>query len=321
MNRIMNILGVDIGGTKCAVIYGIYEDGEVTIADKIKFPTTEVKETIEEIIASLKTIMQRNDLSPQNTSSVGISCGGPLDSVRGIVMSPPNLPGWDNIRITEIIEDRIGVKAKLQNDANAGALAEWHFGAGKGTRNMVFLTCGTGLGGGIIADGHLYEGSNGNAGEFGHIRMNDFGPVGYGKSGSFEGFVSGSGIAQLARSMISEKLQRGEKVAWCNADELDKVTAKKVAEEAKKGDELAKRIYNVSGYFLGKGLSIIIDILNPEMIVIGGIYSRCTDLMEPAMNEAMHREALSNSLEICRIVPAALGESIGDYAAISVGVL
>lgn len=315
-----NLLGVDIGGTKCAVIYGICENEEILIKDKIKFPTTKVEETIGSILDSLEEMMRRHDLTPQNTDAVGISCGGPLDSVKGIVMSPPNLPGWDNVPITRMVEKRTGVKARLQNDANAGALAEWRFGAGRGTRNMIFMTFGTGLGGGIIADGHLYEGSNGNAGEFGHIRMSDFGPVGYGKSGSFEGFVSGGGIAQLAKSMLKERFQRGEKVAWCQPNELEEVTARKVAEEAFGGDPLARKIYETSGRFLGCGLSIVIDILNPEMIVLGGIYSRCKDLMEPAMREALGSEALDNAYRVCRIVPALLGENVGDYAALSVAI-
>jgi glucokinase len=315
-----NLLGVDVGGTKCAVIYGRRDGSKIEIVDKVKFPTTNVDETLENILKSLEEVMSRNGLSPENTEAVGVSCGGPLDSSKGIVMSPPNLPGWDDIHITEMIQKRIGVKAKLQNDANAGALAEWHFGAGKGTRNMVFMTFGTGLGGGIIADGKLIEGANGNAGEFGHIRMAEYGPVGYGKSGSFEGFVSGSGIAQLAKLKANEKFQRGEKVSWCTPDTVNQVTAKTVAEAAFAGDEIAKEIYEISGSFLGKGLSIAIDIINPEVIVLGGIFSRSKELMVDAMNRELRKEALSNALNVCRIVPAALGESIGDYAALSVAI-
>ncbi len=320
MDMLKNLLGVDIGGTKCAVIYGKYDDGNLTVEDKIKFPTADVDKTIGKILESLGQIMERNSLTSENTEAVGVSCGGPLDSARGIIMSPPNLPGWDDIPIVELIKNRTGIKTKLLNDANAGALAEWHLGAGKGTKNMVFMTFGTGLGGGMILDGRLYEGSNGNAGEFGHIRMADFGPVGYGKSGSFEGFASGSGIAQLAKSMLKEKFQRGEKVSWCKPDEINSVTAKTVADLAFQGDELARRVFEISGTFLGKGLSVVIDTINPEVIVLGGVFSRCQQLLENSMRESLAAEALPNALGICEIKAAALGESIGDFAALSVAI-
>lgn len=120
---------------------------------------------------------------------VGISCGGPLNSTAGIIEGPPNLPGWNNVKIADILTSHYGVFASLQNDANACAVAEWKFGAGKGAQNMIFLTFGTGLGAGLILNGRLYSGTNDNAGEIGHIRLEEFGPSGYGKSGSFEGFA------------------------------------------------------------------------------------------------------------------------------------
>ena len=174
------LLGVDIGGTKCAVILGLSNVGGIEIKDKVSFPTTGVDSTIADIETSIEDVLKRNMLNSRDVSAIGISCGGPLDSTAGIVMSPPNLPGWDNIPIVRILSERFGIPAALHNDANASALAEWTFGAGKGTKNMVFLTFGTGLGAGLIIDGKLYTGTNDNAGELGHIRLNQFGPVGYG---------------------------------------------------------------------------------------------------------------------------------------------
>lgn len=157
------------------------------------------------------------------------------------------------------------------------------------------------------------------AGEVGHIRLSDNGPVGYGKSGSFEGFCSGGGIAQLARSMALERLQMGEKVSFCGGlDSLDGIDARVVAEAAKRGDGLALEIYRICGKHLGQGLSIIVDILNPEIVVIGSIFARCEALLEPAAAEIMERECLALSRGICRVVPAGLGESIGDFAALAV---
>lgn len=314
-----NILGVDIGGTKCAVTYGRQDGSQLEIVDKVSFQTTSCPETIEGLKESIRTVMLRNGLTSENTYSIGISCGGPLDSATGVVMSPPNLPGWDNIPIVSILSEEFGIKAAIHNDANACALAEWTFGAGRGSRNMAFLTFGTGLGAGLILDGKLYSGTNDNAGELGHIRLNDFGPVGYGKSGSFEGFCSGGGIRQLAQSLVKERLQMGGKVSWCPDGDVEKITAKIVAEAAREGDDLAKEIFEISSRYLGVGLSILIDIINPEVIVIGSIYARNEGMMKPIMDKVISREALPLAAKVCRVVPAELGEAIGDYAALSVG--
>ena len=186
-----------------------------------------MENTLDNIFATIEKILEKNRLSPQDISAAGISCGSPMDSKKGLILSPPNLPGWDEIQIVKIIETRFGIKTKLQNDANACAIAEWRFGAAKGYENAVFLTFGTGMGAGMILNGRIYEGTNGMAGEVGHTRLSGFGPVGYGKSGSFEGFCSGGGIAQLAKTKVTEKLQMGEKVSFCNGfDELDKLNAK-----------------------------------------------------------------------------------------------
>lgn len=314
---IQQLLGIDIGGTKCAVIFGIDTDGVISIADKVRFDTADVQTTIGRIISELKGMCARHSLDASNTRGIGISCGGPLDSRKGLVMSPPNLPGWDNIPIVKLVEDATGIPASLQNDANACALAEWKYGAGRGTRNMVFLTFGTGLGAGLVLDGRLYSGTNDNAGELGHIRLSEFGPVGYGKAGSVEGFASGGGIAQLAASAVKEKLMMGQKVAWCPDGDLSAITARTVAEAAKAGDELAKSVYRTSATYLGRALAMVIDMLNPEVIAIGSIFVRAEELIRPFMQAAIERDALPGAAAVCKVKPAELGESIGDIAALS----
>jgi len=314
---IQQLLGIDIGGTKCAVIFGIDTDGVISIADKVRFDTTDVQTTIGRILSELKGMCARHSLDASNTRGIGISCGGPLDSRKGLVMSPPNLPGWDNIPIVKLVEDATGIPASLQNDANACALAEWKYGAGRGTRNMVFLTFGTGLGAGLVLDGRLYSGTNDNAGELGHIRLSEFGPVGYGKAGSVEGFASGGGIAQLAASAVKEKLMMGQKVAWCPDGDLSAITARTVAEAAKAGDELAKSVYRTSATYLGRALAMVIDMLNPEVIAIGSIFVRAEELIRPFMQAAIERDALPGAAAVCKVKPAELGESIGDIAALS----
>lgn len=291
------LLGIDIGGTKCALVRAEVVDGQVRIVEKRRFETRGVTETLDEIFRTA------DELLPFD--AIGISCGGPLDEERGVIMSPPNLPGWNGVTIVEMLNSRFGVPVKLLNDANACALAEWRFGAGKGTRNMVFLTFGTGLGAGIILDGELYSGTNGNAGEVGHIRLTDGGPVGFGKAGSFEGFCSGGGISKLNALMNPEEGCEG-------------IDAKALAERARAGDAKALAVFEKSAEMLGKGLAIIADVLNPERIVIGSVFARAEDLFRPRMERVLESEALAESLSVLRVVPAELGEQIGDFAAVAV---
>lgn len=301
------LTGIDIGGTKCAVLTG---DGE-NIIERISFPTTNVTDTLSAIYAAVEKVGCGD--------AIGVSCGGPLDSERGVILSPPNLPGWDNIDIVRELTQRFSVPAGLENDANACTLAEWRFGAGRGSKNMIFLTFGTGMGAGLILDGRLYRGTSGMAGEIGHVRMERFGPCGYGKAGSFEGFCSGGGIRQIGQTVAREKLQTGQTVGFCqSADDLDRITAKSIAEAAAGGDADAIRVYEICGEKLGQGLSVLIDVLNPEKIVIGSIYERSGALLKTSMEAAIEREALAASRSVCRIVPAELGDSVGDFAAIVV---
>lgn len=313
------ILGVDIGGTKTAVVCAQEKGSSIKIMDKSVFGTTTVRDTIENIVIHIRNMAAKNNLQTTDFSAIGISCGGPLDSRNGIIMSPPNLPGWKDIHIVDILKKEFGIPCAIQNDANACALAEWKYGAGIGTRNMVFLTFGTGLGAGLILDGELYSGTNDNAGEVGHIRLSEFGPVGYGKQGSFEGFASGSGIAQLAQAKLVERYQQGIETDWCPYEKIGEVTARMIAEYAAEGDELSIEVIRTSAIYLGKGLSILVDLLNPECIVIGSIYTRNVDMFYPVVKDVMEKEALRLSSRVCQIKPAKLGDNIGDYAAISIG--
>lgn len=314
------ILGFDIGGTKCAIITAEYDGENISIISKEKIET-DLNISPNKMIGRMITLADKMTYE-QKIERIGISCGGPLDSKKGIIMSPPNLSGWDNVEIVKQIKSYYGVPTYLQNDANACAVAEWKFGAGKGAKNMVFMTFGTGLGAGLILDGKLYSGINDNAGEVGHIRLSDFGPVGYGKSGSFEGFCSGNGIAQLGYMMALEKAQMGKypeyfKKGYTQAD----VTAKTIADAADNGDQTALDVYRICGEYLGKGLSILIDLLNPEVIVIGSIFARSHNLLWEPAKKVIEKEALSLSAKCCRVVPAVLGEQIGDYAAIATAFL
>lgn len=317
-------IGIDIGGTKCSVVS--VDVLKITLDPGEDFLTKDVYETnaydptemMNKFCSSIDAIIKNHQNTGDELAGIGISCGGPLDSKRGLIQCPPNLPGWDNVPIVDILKEKYHCPVVLENDANACGVAEWRFGAAKGYKNVIFLTFGTGLGAGLILDGKLYSGTNDMAGEVGHVRLFDYGPVGYGKAGSWEGFCSGGGIAQLAKMKLTEALQQNSLPSWCpSAAEIESVTAKSVADAANAGDAIAKEIYKESGAALGRGLSILIDILNPEMIVIGSIYQRAGHLLAPYAQEEIRRNALRRSAEVCRVVPAKLENSIGDYAAVA----
>jgi glucokinase len=317
------IVGLDIGGTKCAVVLARLECG-INIIDKIKFATESengFEVTKAKLFQAIYDIIERNRLKITNICSIGVSCGGPLDSRKGMILCPPNLPGWVNIPFVPMLEEEFKIPAFVQNDANACALVEWKLGAGKGTENMMFLTMGTGMGGGIIAEGRLLVGASNMGGEVGHIRIEEDGPVGFGKHGSFEGFCSGGGIARLAQILAEEAIKLGKPVAWAKThEEITALDTKRLADYAKSGDKDAKEVFRIVGEKLGKGLAYFIDILNPEMIVIGSIFVRCEELLRPSMEAIIEKECIRYSKEVCKIVPAGTGEQIGDLASIMVAV-
>ncbi len=315
----MYILGFTIGGTKCSVLTARTESGEIHLLRK-EILATDFEISAYEMIDRLMDAADR--LLERKPDKIGISCGGPLDSVQGVILSPPNLPEWDRIEIAKHIRERYGAPVRLQNDANACALAEWKFGAGVGCKNMIFLTFGTGLGAGLILNGALYEGTNGNAGEVGHIRLAEQGPVGYRKAGSFEGFCSGGGIARLGYTEAMKSIEKGEYPLYFKEGMSEKaISAKSIADAAEQGDRTARDVYKISGKYLGRGLSVLIDILNPERIVIGSIFERSGGLLLEAMQEELKNEALPLSNSCCQVVSAKLSEKLDDYAAIATALI
>lgn len=312
------LAGVDIGGTKCAVVLGRPTGDTIDILAKTRFPTPPTfAQTLEQIVASLEALLAQH---PRDAlAAIGVSCGGPLDSRAGLVLSPPNLPGWDRVDVIGPLQAHFSAPAALQNDANACALAEWKWGAGRGCRNIIFLTFGTGMGAGLILDGRLYSGTNDLAGEVGHIRLAPDGPIGYGKAGSFEGFCSGGGIANLARTLAEQHLATGCPPAYCPTPaDLPRITAETVGTAAQHGDPTALEVFRIAGQALGRGLAVLVDILNPERIIIGSIFGRQRSLLEPPALETLRAEALPGALAVCAIVPAGLGEQVGDYASLAI---
>lgn len=314
-------IGMDIGGTKCAVLAGTKD---VQVLERIEIPTDHTmlpEDYIMERLVPLCCSLIEKYKERGTFQAMGISCGGPLDDRRGIIMSPPNLPGWDEVHIAKMLEEAVGLPVYLQNDANACAIAEWKFGAGIGSRNMIFMTFGTGMGAGLILDGRLYSGTNGMAGEAGHIRLAEQGPEGYGKAGSFEGFCSGGGIKNLCRLMAKERFQ-GEGICILGKEySPEEVTAKLVFHAAREGDTFSVEVVQECARYLGRGLAVLVDILNPEKIVLGSIFVRGEDLLRETMEACLRTEVLPASGSVCEVVPASLGEAIGDVAALSVAIV
>lgn len=323
----MNVIGFDIGGTKSAVLIANASEDSIEFYGRKEISTTSDWRYILDTLCEQAFVMAEKHQIDLNAAAeewrrtgtptciVGISCGGPLSVERKMILSPPNLPGWDEVPVVEYLEERLLIPAYMENDADACALAEWRYGAGKGFNNVIFLTFGTGLGAGLILGGRLYRGAAGMAGEVGHIRMEKDGPIGYGKKGSLEGFCSGGGIGRLAVQYVEDAKKYGRTPAFA-ADENTVITAKVVAEAAKNGDPDALQIYRISGGEFGRGLSILIDVLNPDCIVAGSIYTRCQPLLDEAMHAEIEKETLLQSRNACRIKPAELGEQIGDYGAV-----
>lgn len=312
-------IGVDIGGTKTAVVLSM--EPPVALA-RIEFPTLPdqgPERALALIKESIHRLIRSSEINPAQIRRIGVSCGGPLDQASGVIQSPPNLATWVDIPITSILQNEFTIDCRIENDANAGAIAEHRFGAGRGVRHMVFLTMGTGLGAGVIADNRLLRGASGNAGEIGHVRLSASGPVGYNKAGSVEGWASGGGVAKVAAEEVANAIRAGKATSLIARLQQDgALSAKDVAEAAQSGDELAKRIIEQTGIRLGEALAILIDLFNPERIVIGGLAMRLGECLLAPARMTMEREALPASAKACRVVPAELGERIGDVAAICV---
>ncbi|WP_221029067.1 ROK family protein [Actomonas aquatica] len=295
-------LGIDIGGTKVALCRW-RPQGRLQRLDE--FPSAGPDETFENIGARLRGRL------PRDLVAIGIACGGPLDAKRGLILSPPNLPGWDEVPITRLLTHLTGAPSFLVNDANANALAEWRFGAGRDCDSLIYLTAGTGMGAGIVLNGRLVTGANGNAGEVGHWRLAARGPEGYHKRGSFEGYCSGGALPELVQYLPTAERPADWRV-WRQAHP----TAKAIGRAADAGDATAQAVLRLSGEKLGAALALLIDALDPECIVAGNLYRRCRRWLEPAMRRVINAEALSPGAQTCSIRSARLGERIGDYGAI-----
>ena len=310
------IVGIDIGGTKLATVVA---DGTGTILKKIRKPTSAERgphHAVESLLEMVGETIRLAELKRENISGIGVSCGGPLDTKTGVVYSPPNLPGWDAFPLKESIEAEFHVPTIIENDANASALAEWRFGGGRGYNYVLYMTMSTGIGGGIVANGQIYHGANDSAGEVGHQILLPDGPLcGCGQRGCLEALCSGPAIARRAREVIRE--QPNTAILKLADGEIAQVKSEHVLEAARTGDSLAMSLMEETGYYMGWGIANLVNILNPEIVLIGTIAVAAGDLLLDPIRRTVADMAMQRPAEAVKIMPADLGDAVGDLAAIS----
>jgi glucokinase len=308
------IAGIDIGGTKIAVALADTTGELLALA---RFPTRlelGPHRVLDNAVAELERMSA--ELGGARPSAVGIGCGGPLDRRRGVILSPPNLPGWDEFPVVEIVERALGVPTLLDNDANASALGEHRHGAGRGLSNLVYVTISTGIGGGIILGGELFYGLADGAGEVGHIPvLLDDGPrCGCGARGCLESLCSGTSIARRARERL---LAGGQSSLLSN--HLEGVTAKAVAEAAREGDSLAQDVWDETIRYLAHGLSSVIVTLAPEAIILGGGVASAGEQLLAPLRRLLAERVKILPVEEVRILQASLGGDSGIHGALILG--
>lgn len=297
------VLALDIGGTKLAagVVTG---DGRVLSRAIIPARAQEGPwSMIERHIELGRQVVAEAGIEWSGLAGIGIACGGPLDPEAGIILSPPSLPGWDRIPLVDTVSERLGLPTAVENDATAGALAEWWFGAGRsrGVNDLIYLTISTGIGGGLVLGGRLYTGVAGNAGELGHLTVHyDGRQCGCGRRGCLEAYASGTNIAARAR----EAIETGEPSSLRDAPT---VTAKEVAAHALAGDPLAVRIWDETMAMLGSGLANVLDIFNPALVVLGGGVTRVGDQLLVPVRDAALRDAMGPARDAADIILTELG--------------
>jgi len=306
------VAGIDIGGTKIAVALAA-PGGRVISSTRFR---TRVEAgphaVLEDAVAEIKRML---GAAGTKLTAIGVGCGGPLDRQKGLILSPPNLPGWDEFPIMSLLEERLGAPVRLDNDANAAALGERAYGAGRGLDDLVYITISTGIGGGLIVGGKIVHGVGDGAGEVGHMTvLPDGPPCGCGARGCLEAICSGTSIARRAR----EKLRAGASSSLSSLG-ADAVTARAVAEAARNGDPLATEVWEETVHYLAVGVGNLFNVLAPEAVILGGGVSTAGEqLFEPLRRSVRGRVKMLPAEKIS-VVQAALGGDSGIYGALILG--
>jgi glucokinase len=312
----MSLVGIDIGGTK--TIVGIADETGNLINKKRL--TTIVDLGPEQIIDSIKAgvwgLLREYHIDGDDITGIGIGCGGPVDEDRGCVLTVPNMPGWENMALSDIFSQEFNAPVWLENDATAAATGELHFGAGMNVHSFVYFTVSTGIGGGIVIDRKIYRGSSGNAGEFGHqIILPDGPPCTCGGNGCLEALASGTSIARRARNECHD-WPSTVLLPWVSGN-ISEITAEHVSLGVEAGDEFCIRIWQDAMTYLGIGVANVVNILNPELVVLGGGVTKAGDLLFDPVRRIVAEKALNGLAGIVNVAPAALGEDVGVVGAVA----
>jgi len=308
------VLAVDLGGTKIVAAV-VTPTGKIlprssclTLADK--GPAA----VIDRLISVAGSAVDRAKLKTADLDGVAIAAAGILDTARGVVTTSPNLPGWRNVHLRDIVAERLNVATCLVNDASVAALGEHRFGVGKGLANLIYLTVSTGIGGGIIVDGKLYEGTDGCAGELGHMVIDAQGPkCNCGNYGCLEVLASGTAMAKEAVSRIRNG--GASLMVQLVGGVLDDITAETVATAAREGDLLACQVVNQCAAYLGVGLANLVNIFNPQLIIIGGGVSRMGGMLLRPARKVVKEKAFRLPARTVQIVKSRLGYDAGILGA------
>lgn len=312
-------LGIDLGGTKIAA--GVVDErGRILAREYCETEASRGPEAVfQRLFQITGQLLGTEEIDRSAICAIGVAAPGPIDSRSGVVTAPPNLPGWDNVPLANLIHAEFGLPAYLENDANSAALGEHRFGSGQGCRHMVYVTASTGIGGGFILDGKLYTGATGGAAEVGHMTIVPYGPLcGCGNRGCLEALSSGTAIAREAR----RHMERGVStlIAELADGDPERVTAKLVAEAAERGDPEANRILTQAMNYLGVGMANLVNLLNPELLVIGGGLSKMGDRLFEPVRQAIDLRAFASAAEAVEIRRAQLGDDVGLLGAAAVAI-
>jgi len=308
------VLAIDLGGTK--IIAAIISDKGQVMAREYYLTLAEEgpQPVIGRVLSAIDHLLDSTNLDLSELHSISLAAAGAIDLDKGLVTLSPNLPGWYDIPLRDIVKDKHGVNTFLINDASAAALGEHRFGVGRGVNNLILLTLGTGIGGGVIINGKLYSGPCGSAGEIGHTTIDVNGPrCSCGNVGCLEVLASGTAVAQEAIRRISQ----GEKSSLIEivGGKVGDITAEAVGVAAKDGDSLALEVILRAATYLGVGMVNVVNIFNPEMIIIGGGMAQMGDLLLDTARKVVKERAFPLSVQAVRIVPAQLGENAGVLGA------
>ncbi|MFC1913271.1 ROK family protein [Chloroflexota bacterium] len=308
------LLAVDLGGTKILATL-ISAEGKILARKKtLTLANAGAQPVINRMLTTIDQLLSQENISPSRLDSISIAAAGTIDMDSGVVTLSPQIPGWRNIPLRDIVQKKYGIPTFLINDASAAALSEHRLGAGKGINNLIYITLSTGIGGGIIIDDKLYLGANGGAGELGHITIDANGArCTCGNIGCWQMLASGTAVADEAARRIGQ----GEGSSLCeNTDGMmGKITAEKVEMAARGGDSLAREVISRAAIHLGVGMVNLIHLFNPAMIIVGGGMSKMSDLLLQPAREVIRERAHRLSAQAVQIVTSQLGADAGVLGA------